>query len=179
MLRSEYLAWWRDLTRRSALPLLLTSLLLLMPSLPAPADCFCESDQPQGIAAHSDAEAHIHENSEAPSKGQKPGSLPNAASPTAQHSHLVARRQMALSRTVTACCSCSQAPLTAAIVAGPTPSKTHADSQPLVYVEAHDSGAFRFDCLTGLFGRAGPAPRSKPKLLFLASLVGRAPPVSI
>lgn len=181
MLRSEYLAWWRDRTRRSALPLLLATLLLLMPTLPAPADCFCEGEQPQAMAGHSHTESHVHEESERheTSTAKKTIASANVASLTTEHSHLVAGSQITASRTETACCSCSQATLTTAVVACPTPSKAHADSQPVIYVEARVSGAYRFDCLTGLFGRAGPFFRSKPKLIFLASLAGRAPPVSI
>ena len=181
VLWSELFALWFDRTRRRAVPLLLATLLLLIPSLPARWECSCEPGQhhhgmahcPDGYADdHDEDQAHEH-HEHSPSVG----AAARFASARTGQAHLLAGNLVA-SR-VASCCSCSRAPLTAAVVAAPAPSAVHAHSQALFFVRAQATPVFRFDSLAGLFGRAGPPPEGKPKLLFLACLAGRAPPVSL
>lgn len=178
VLWSEFLALWFDRTRRRALPLLLATLLLLIPSLPARSDCSCEmpSEGQQQIAHHHEGDGHDHEESEAHAHSveRKPGSV---SSQNVGHARLVAWNQIGASRGGATCCSCPNAPLTTAVVAAPAPSNIHADNQTLVYARVSVLSAYSFDALTGLFGRAGPHIEGKPKHIFLASLAGRAPPV--
>ena len=180
VLWSEFLALWFDRTRRRAVPLLLATLLLLIPSLPARSDCSCgmPGQHHHEMAHCPDGDGDDHDEDEA-HEHHEMGAAARSASARTGQAHFVAGNVAATSRTMTACCSCSRAPLTAAVVAAPVPSPVHADGQSLVTVRADATPVFRFDSLAGLFGRAGPPPDSKPKLLFLASLAGRAPPVSL
>ncbi|PQV63595.1 hypothetical protein B1R32_11061 [Abditibacterium utsteinense] len=166
---SGCLALWHDRTRRRALPLLLAALLLLVPSFPASADCPCEL----GEAAH--APAHHHEASDAHAHGER--EFHSAEQDHAVTQSPVAQSPVAFSLRTAECCSCPRPPLSVVAVAVPAPSTISADYQALIYAGVHLLPAYRFDVLSGLFGRAGP-PNDKPQLLFLASLVGRAPPVS-
>lgn len=180
MLWSGVLALWHDRTRRGALPLLLASLLLLAPPMPARSDCSCDGDERPQIALPHHHEAHHHEGEESRSHSTRSGS-PSLSSPSWRrngHVNVGAASQTA-NLTVATCCSCPRAPLGAPVVATFVPTSVHIDSQALVYVRASALPVYRFDTLTGLFGRAGPPPNSKPKPLFLASLSGRAPPVSL
>lgn len=181
VLWSEFLALWFDRTRRRALPLLLATLLLLIPSLPASADCSCEvGEGPHAAHQHdqSEAQEHHHDDDEGYSHGAQ--SHASVLAQSAGHAHVVGWSQVVAPRTETVCCSCSRAPIGAAVVtlAAPTSSSTNADTQALVYVRALIVPPFALDALTGLFGRAGPS-EGKPQLVFLASLTGRAPPVSL
>lgn len=178
MLWSGFLALWHDRTRRPALPLLLASLLLLMPPMPARAACSCDNEaHHQEMAAHHQEE-HSHGKSDfhAHFTPDEPVAVSSAGQPVS-HAHLDGPSQSA--GVVTACCSCPRAPLSAPVLAPSAPPNIHADAQALVYVRASALPVYRLDALTGLFGRAGPLPESKPKPLFLASLSGRAPPVSL
>ncbi len=185
VLWSEFLALWFDRTRRRALPLLLATLLLLIPSLPARSDCSCElSDEGSSPAHHhEECEAHEHHDEQSEAHGHlavsASASVANSVFGGVGHAHLVPLGGVTSARPGATCCSCSRVPLSAVSTVVAPPSQANAHSQTLAYVRVNALSVFRFDSLTGLFGRAGPPPDSKPKLLFLASLPGRAPPVSL
>ena len=177
VLWSGSLALWCDRARRRALSLLLATLLLLIPSFPAQADCTYVGEGSHAAHHHEEDEACEHHDEEA--AAPKVERRASSTSPTRGHAHVVAWSQISSARTATTCCSCPRAPLGTAVVSTsvPAPSQAGADTQALVYVRVNAFVPFAFDALTGLFGRAGP-PGSKPKAVFLASLTGRAPPVS-
>lgn len=185
VLWSEFLALWFDRTRRRAVPLLLATLLLLIPSLPARSECSCEfSGEGSSLAHHhEEGEAHEHHDEQSEARqhpaGRASTSVANSISAGGGHAHLVAVGQVVSAEPGAVCCSCSRSPLSAVSTVVASPSQANADSQTLVNARVNALSVFRFDSLTGLFGRAGPPPDSKPKLLFLASLPGRAPPVSL
>ncbi len=181
VLWSEFLVLWLDRTRRRALPLLLATLLLLIPSLPARSDCSCEmsGEGHQQMAHHHEGEDCDHDESEEHAHSAAIEQSSFVGSQNGSHAHLVTLSQRAVSRGVTTCCSCSTAPAPAAVVAATAPSNVHADNHTLLYVRVSALSAYSFDALAGLFGRAGPPAQSKPKHLFLASLSGRAPPISL
>ncbi len=178
VLWSEFLALWFERTHRRAVPLLLATLLLLFPSLPALPDCSCEMSgehHPGMSFHHEEHEVHQHKHL----RGQ--AALASSVFAPAHHVHLVAGSKTMVSRAGMACCSCAHIPPTAAVAAAPISSSVHADSESLTYMSASVLPVFRVDVLSGLFGRAGPASEAntKPQILFLASLAGRAPPVSL
>lgn len=193
VLWSGFLALWHDRARRHALPLLLATLLLLFPSLPARSDCSCEFGEHyhqgehhyQGehhqMVSHHEGEETDHDESEAHEHSivQGAAAFANSAALQAGHAHPGAWTQLRTSGAGAACCSCPSAPLSAAFVAAPASPQTSTHSQALIYVRTHALPVYGFHALTGLFGRAGPSAQSKPQLLFLASLAGRAPPVSL
>ncbi len=180
VLWSEFLVLWFDRTRRRVLPLLLATLLLLIPSLPARANCSCEPGEHhhQEVPCHDGdehekGEAHEHEHS------FHTRAVATSASTRTGRVQLLAGSRLTVSRAQIACCSCTRAPVSVAVVAVPVASGFHADSQSLTFVRVNAHAVFCFDVLSGVFGRAGPAPDGKPQLVFLASLAGRAPPVSL
>lgn len=170
---SEFLALWFDRTRRRALPLLLAALLLLIPSLPAPADCSCEVEGSSPAHHHHDGEEHEHPHA----------ALASVASFTPASSargHLAVLSQGVAAQLGASFCSCPRAPVsTSAVSAVGASSQPGADGQNLVCAGVTAPAIRRVICLIGLFGRAGPPSESKPQLLSLSSLVGRAPPVSL
>jgi len=183
VLWSEFLALWLDRTRRRALPLLLATLLLLIPSLPARSACSCEipGEGHLQMAHHhegenSEGEDHDHDECEARTAAKERGSV---SSRNVGHARPAASSQSTVSRSVTTCCSCPNAPAPSAVAVTTASFNSHADNQTLVYAQVNVLSLFSFHALTGLFGRAGPPDRGKPEHLFLASLAGRAPPVSL
>jgi len=185
VLWSEFLALWFDRTRRRALPLLLATLLLLIPSLPARSDCSCELEgaHPHPGAAHHHEEGEAHEHHREGS-GAHQSPLATSASAlrsagTGGHAHFVALAGVSSAHPGAVYCPCPRAPVSAVCAVAATPSQVNADSHALVYVRVDAPSPYRIESLIGLFGRAGPPAGSKPKLLSLSSLAGRAPPVSL
>ncbi len=156
---SEIFALWRDGARRPALPLLLALLLFVAAPFTAQADCSLE----MGGHGHGVAETHHHAD-------EAEHHAPHAA-PQADNAH------GATLQTPASCCSCSNEPLTATVATVSALHSPKADSHALVYASVHTLPVYRFDVFEGLHTRAGP-PTGKPQLLSLASLIGRAPPVS-
>ena len=185
VLWSEFLALWLDRTRRRALPMLLATLLLLIPSLPARSACSCEmpGEGHLQMAHHHEgenSEGEDHDECEAHAAARGRGAVSSQvghARPAA--SRAVTLSQNTVSRSMTTCCSCPNAPAPSAVAVTTASFNSHADNQTLVYAQVSVLSPFSFDALTGLFERAGPPDRGKPEHLFLASLAGRAPPVSL
>lgn len=160
VLWSEILALWRAGARRPALPLFLAMLLWVAAPFTAQAECSLE----MGGHRHETAEAHHHV--------EEAGHYDSHAAPQAGGAHS-ARLQAPAS-----CCSCSSEPIDATVAVLFAPHHSHADGHALVYTAIEALPVYRFDALEGLHTRAGP-PTGKPQLLSLASLTGRAPPVSL
>lgn len=176
---SEFLALWRDRTRRPALPLLLATLLLLVPSLPANANCSCEQAEAQQTAHHhaaSEAQQHHCGKAEAHREAAEPAFGAQCAPMRPAHAQRATSTPSVESQTTTNCCSC--APASAVNTFAPAPFQSGAHSLLLTYGCVSATPVYRCDSLAGLFGRAGP-PGSKPQRLCLASLAGRAPPFSL
>ncbi len=163
VLWSEIFALWRDHARRPALPLLLAMLLFVAAPLTASVDC------------SSEMSGHSHEVSANHSHG-------SAEMADDYHAHDVAPQVTALHgatlQAPATCCSCSSEPINATVASLPAPHSPKADSHALVYAVVNALLVYRFDALEGLHTRAGP-PTGKTQLLCLASLIGRAPPVSL
>ncbi len=174
VLWSEIFALWRDHARRPALPLLLAMLLFVSAPLAASASCASEmgghgheasTSHAHGVAATTD-DHHAHDEA-ASDDHHAHDSAPQAAA-----------SQGATLQAPATCCSCSDEPISATIVAVSAPKNPKADSHALVYAIVNALPVYRADALEGLHTRAGP-PIGKPQRLSLASLIGRAPPVSL
>ena len=94
------------------------------------------------------------------------------------HDHAQVAAKSATLQAPAACCSRSSEPVNATVVAISSPHQHKADSHAVIYVIKDGLLTYRFDSLRGLNARAGP-PTGKPQRLSLASLIGRAPPVSL
>lgn len=183
MLWSGFLALWRDRTRRPALPLLLASVLLLMPSLPARSNCCCDDEnQSHEIAHRHEAKAHGHSESEATALATPRESVAKS------QRHIVSPARSALEENsvpqgaIMVCCPCPRAPSSAVVVAEPRIAdsyRTLANGQALTYALHRTTLAANASVPVVSPGRAGPPDRVKPESIFFASLSGRAPPVSI
>ncbi len=103
VLWSEFLALWFDRTRRRALPLLLATLLLLIPSLPARSDCSCEMPGEHHHEMASCNDGDDHENGEVHEHQH-----PVQAQVRTGHGQLLTGNHMTVSRAEMACCSCSR-----------------------------------------------------------------------
>lgn len=172
---SEIFALWRDHARRPALPLLLAMLLFVSAPLMASASCASEmgghgheasTSHAHGVAAMTD-DHHAHDVAAAPDDHHAHDSAPQ-----------VTASQGATLQAPATCCSCSNEPISATVAALSAPKNPKADSHALVYAIVNASPIYRVDALEGLHTRAGP-PTGKPQLFSLASLIGRAPPVSL
>lgn len=162
VLWSEIFALWRNSARRPALPLLLALLLFVAAPFAATADCSAE----MGTHSHQSGVTHTHDSATTADEHHAHDAAPHAA---ASHGATV--------QSPATCCSCSSEPLHAMVATLSTPHHSQADSHALVYADVSALPVYRFDALEGLRTRAGP-PTGRPQLLSLASLIGRAPPVS-
>lgn len=170
---SEIFALWRDHARRPALPLLLAMLLFVSAPFTASANCASE----MGGHGHEASSSHAHGVAATTDEHHA-----DDASTDDHHAHDSAPQakasQGATLQAPATCCSCSNEPINATVATSSAPQNPKADSHALVYAVVNALPVYRADALEGLHTRAGP-PTGKPQRLSLASLIGRAPPLSL
>ncbi len=171
---SEIFALWRDHARRPALPLLLAMLLFVSAPFTASANCSFE----MGGHEHEASTSHSHNSAEMADDHH----AHDAVTTDDHHAHdskpQVTDAHGAILQAPATCCSCSSEPINATVAPLSAPHHPKADSHALVYAVVNALPVYRFDALEGLHTRAGP-PTDKSPLLSLASLIGRAPPISL
>ncbi len=162
-------ALWRIGVRRPAWPLLMALLLFVSTPFAASMDCSLEAGGHSHGVEVSESHSHADEDS---------GASHHSDDASEYHDHAQVAVKAATLQAPATCCSCSSEPVNATVVAIGSPHQHKADLHAVIYAAASALPIYRFDALRGLNSRAGP-PIGKPQRLSLASLIGRAPPVSL